>query len=116
VAKAEQLPDLLLAQVGPQRPDRSMLDELDTRALQSYYDRSGHVIDDPSEAGSWPDLPVVRAAKDTDGDGMSDEWERHHAGLNPNDKSDCWGDRNGDGQTNLEEYLSALAGDSAGPE
>ena len=42
---------------------------------------------------------------DTDGDGMPDEWERRY-GLNPSDASDANADADGDGFTNLEEFLA----------
>lgn len=42
---------------------------------------------------------------DTDGDGMPDWWEIQH-GLNPNDPGDANLDCDGDGATNLEEYLA----------
>lgn len=44
---------------------------------------------------------------------MADNWEIDH-GLNPNDAADRNDDDNGDGYTNLEEYLYELAGDSNG--
>jgi hypothetical protein len=42
-----------------------------------------------------------------DRDGMPDAWERGH-GLNPKDPGDRNRDRDGDGYTNLEEYLNSL--------
>jgi hypothetical protein len=46
-------------------------------------------------------LPIV----DSDEDGMPDAWESA-AGLNPNNPADAGLDKDGDGQSNLEEYLS----------
>ena len=42
---------------------------------------------------------------DTDGDGLPDEWEKKY-GLNVNDASDANADLDGDGFTNLEEYVA----------
>jgi len=54
----------------------------------------------------WPELQSLPAPKDTDGDGMPDDWERQH-GLNPNDAND--GNAVGaDGYTNLEYYLNEI--------
>jgi hypothetical protein len=48
--------------------------------------------------------------KDSDGDGMPDEWEKKN-GLNPNDASDAIKDCNGDGYTNIEKYINAIPTD-----
>ena len=61
-------------------------------------------ITEPSEVGGYPNyqgLPRI----DRDSDGMPDEWEMQH-GLDPNDASDAILDRNGDGYTNIEEYIN----------
>ena len=42
---------------------------------------------------------------DTDGDGLPDDWEKRY-GLNVNDPADAAADLDGDGFTNLEEYLA----------
>lgn len=44
------------------------------------------------------------------GSSLSNDWETTH-GLNPNDDADGNQDRDGDGYTNLEEYLGALVGE-----
>lgn len=53
--------------------------------------------------------PVVKeapvAVADTDGDGMTDEWEKKY-GLDPNDPADAAQDKDGDEFTNLEEFLA----------
>ena len=54
----------------------------------------------------WPELKSKKAPKDTDGDGMPDEWERQHR-LNPNNAADGnLTDKNG--YTNLEKYLNEI--------
>ena len=45
---------------------------------------------------------------------MPDDWEKR-CGLNPNDPSDANADRDGDGYTNLEEYLGWLVGEFPDP-
>jgi hypothetical protein len=55
-------------------------------------------------------LPVMKSTTpptDSDNDGMPDDWELAHH-LNPGDSSDANGDRDGDGYTNIEEYINWL--------
>jgi hypothetical protein len=47
------------------------------------------------------------AYKDSDGDGMSDDWENAN-NLDPSNANDGRADANGDGYTNLEEFLHSL--------
>ena len=47
---------------------------------------------------------------DRDRDGMPDTWESAN-GLNPEDPNDGNSDRDGDGYTNLEEYVNSLCPD-----
>jgi len=54
----------------------------------------------------WPKLNAGVAKKDTDGDGMPDDWEKAK-GLNPNDPADGAAD-SGNGYTNLELYINSL--------
>lgn len=46
---------------------------------------------------------VAHPGLDSDGDGMTDDWEIHY-GLNPYDPNDAMLDLDGDGLTNLEEF------------
>jgi hypothetical protein len=65
--------------------------------------------DSQDDVGGWDDYPEVRrpAGWDTDRDGMPDAWERAN-GFDPDDPSDGAKDRDGDGYTNLEQYLNSL--------
>jgi pectate lyase len=81
-------------------------DAIDAAVIAGVRDRTGHQIDSQSEMGGWPVLATAPAPRDSDHDGMPDAWERAH-GLNPH-KDDSAGDRNGDGYTNVEEYLDSL--------
>lgn len=47
---------------------------------------------------------TIAGVVDRDEDGMADDWELAH-GLNPNDPSDAALDPDGDGRSNLQEYL-----------
>ena len=65
------------------------------------------IIDTQNDVGGWPELKSTAAPKDTDHDGMPDAWEMDMK-FNPNDASDGAKDHNGDGYTNVEEYLNGL--------
>jgi hypothetical protein len=69
------------------------------------------IITNPSQVGGYPEYKGT-PYKDSDGDGMPDDWEKAH-GLNPNDPSDANGDLNGDGYTNIEKFINGL--DPKGP-
>ena len=45
--------------------------------------------------------------KDSDNDGLPDDWEKKH-GLNPADATDTISDLNGDGYTNIEDFINGL--------
>jgi hypothetical protein len=64
------------------------------------------IIDSQNDVGGWPELKSAPAPKDSDHDGMPDDWEKKN-GLNPNNADD----RNtvsGSGYTMLEQYLNAI--------
>ncbi len=103
--------DHVMSNVGARfGPDRQ-LDSLDASIIENVLRCDGHRIDHPDEAGGWPDLPEISLLNDRDLDGLPDDWEEMQEGLDPDDRSDTWKDRDGDGWSNLEEYLSHLAGD-----
>lgn len=83
-------------------------DTADARVVESVRARTGRHIDSQEEVGGWPRLAQGRPDPDSDGDGMPDAWEHRH-GFDPG-APDGNGDRNGDGMTNLEDYLAERAG------
>lgn len=103
---------------------RDSFDELmvsDTRNGKATYTGSGlskgfvNSQDDnkPADAdaswSAWPTLASKEAPKDTDGDGMPDEWELANAldPTNPNDGKTI----GADGYSNLENYINSLVAD-----
>jgi pectate lyase len=102
--------DQVLAGAGADMPRR---DSVDQRVVEEVETGTGSIIDDPAEVGGWPLFQDGQPPADNDHDGMADLWETLH-GLDPTDPSDRNGDRNGDGYTNLEEYLDTLT--CSGPE
>jgi hypothetical protein len=65
------------------------------------------IVRDPREVGGYPDyrFSAEDVLPDTDHDGMPDNWETKH-GLNPTSAGDGALDTDGDGYTNVEEYLN----------
>ncbi|WP_187263724.1 hypothetical protein [Pontibacter beigongshangensis] len=65
----------------------------------------------PGNPADWPGggfatYPKAKAPRDSDWDGMPDEWELQY-GLNPHSAADATQDKDGDGYTNIEEYINA---------
>jgi hypothetical protein len=67
------------------------------------------IITDPSQVGGYPEYKGT-PYKDSDNDGMPDSWEIAHK-LNPKDASDAVKDRDGDGYTNIEEFINSVVKD-----
>ena len=64
------------------------------------------IITDPAQVGGYPDYRGT-PYPDTDHDGMPNDWETRH-GLNPRDPADASADANGDGYTNIEDFINGL--------
>ena len=92
----------ILAHCGATLPKR---DPVDIRIIKNIKNRTGKIINDEEEVGGWPELKSAKPPKDSDRDGMPDNWEKRH-GLNPNNPADRNNDPDKDGYTNLEEYLN----------
>lgn len=98
----------VLAQAGalPWRRDAA-----DARVAGSVRNQNGRIIDHPGQGGGFPTLSSTAPAADTDNDGIADYWEQAK-GFNPL-IADNNSDLDGDGYTNLEDYLNWLAGPHA---
>jgi hypothetical protein len=111
---AENAYQLVLADAGAVLPKR---DEIDTRLIDEVktgtatfcgiWGPGSGIIDSQTQVGSWPALRSDPAPRDSDHDGMPDEWEKAK-GLNISDPEDRNLDQDGNGYTNLEKYLNEL--------
>ncbi|MBC7185543.1 MAG: pectate lyase [Calditrichaeota bacterium] len=108
---AEQAYTLVLAHAGAVLPRR---DAVDARIVEEVasgkakFGRGGRgLIDSQTEVGGWPVLRDGTPPADSDHDGMPDQWEVEH-GLDPLEAKDGSVDPDGDGYTNLEDYLNHL--------
>jgi hypothetical protein len=80
-------------------------DIADRRVIDGFLGCKGQIIDNPSQVGGWPVLAGGTPYVDADADGMDDAWEARNAITSAN------ADADGDGYTNIEEFLNELAGD-----
>ncbi len=111
---AEAAYELVLAQAGcslfRDSVDRRLIEEIRTgraRFGETYGGGGKGIIDSQTAVGGWPALRSRPAPKDTDHDGMPDDWERKQ-GLDLNNPADGVSDANNDGYTNLEAYLNSI--------
>ena len=109
----------VLANVGCNFPaldehDRRIIAEVRSGTFKFKGSKTGlpGLPDSQDDVGGWENYPEVHrpADWDMDRDGMPDAWEKVR-GLNPRDAADANADRDGDGYTNLEEYLGWLVGE-----
>jgi hypothetical protein len=99
----EQGKNLVITKVGATLPKRDAVDE---RLIYEFNNRTGKL----GIGSGFPSIANGTPPTDTDRDGMSDVWEKAH-GCNPNNSADGVLDIDGDGYTNIEEYLHELAND-----
>jgi hypothetical protein len=97
----------VLAAAGATAPRR---DAVDRRVILDVRNKTGSIIDSPEQVGGYPKLRTAAPPADSDHDGMPDSWEAE-TGLDPGDPADGNQDADGDGYSNIEEYLHQLAGD-----
>jgi hypothetical protein len=82
-------------------------DAADTRIVNDVRNKTGKLINTPSEAGGYPVLDTGTEVVDTDRDGMPDVWEDEH-GLDKRNASDGKAYSLNKTYTNLEVYLQSL--------
>lgn len=103
---AEDAYQAVVARAGCTLPKR---DSVDARIIDEVRNGTATygngIISSPSEVGGWPELKSGAAPADSDNDGMPDEWEKQY-GLDGNNANDGASDKDGDGYTNIEEYLN----------
>lgn len=111
---AQEAYDYVLANAGATLPRRDAVDHRVVNMVKTgevTFKEGKGIITDISQVGGHPAY-VGTPYVDSDKDGMPDEWETAH-GLNPKDPSDAAGDLNGDGYTNIEEFINGT--DPRGP-
>jgi hypothetical protein len=135
IQPAREAYDTVLAQAGAIRPRRDAVDERIVHMVRTgtvttegvdvdlseelsavgYDDRviraievavAVGIISNIDQVGGYPEYSGTPYA-DADNDGMPDAWELEH-NIDPNDESDASADANGDGYTNIEDFLNGL--------
>ena len=111
---AQDAYESVLKNVGAILPKRDTLDE---RMIRDVMNRTGALIDVQGNyphgtayektVSAWPTLKSRPAPKDSDNDGMPDEWENKN-GLNANDASDASVFKLDKYYTNIEVYINSL--------
>lgn len=81
-------------------------DEVDARVVSQVVNNTGTTV---SSVDSWPTYASGTPVKDSDRDGISDDWEDAN-GLNKTDSRDSW-NAAPSGRSYLEEYMQSLVKD-----
>lgn len=84
-------------------------DKVDERVVKDVHALTGGIIKHENEVGGYPAIKSVNYPKtyDSDWDGMSDKWESENNFTSENEV-DGNNDHNGDGYTDLEDFLHFL--------
>ena len=109
VKQASEVQNTILDNVGRTKPNR---DDVDEAIIASIRNGTGKITARVrnSAAGGYKALASGTPYPDTDKDGMDDNWETQN-GLQVG-TADNNGDANGNGYTNLEDFINELAGDT----
>jgi len=102
----EEAKNLVMNKVGAILPTRDAVDE---RLINDFINGTSSVPQTRGINPQWPMIAGGTPPADADHDGMPDSWESSH-GLDLNNPADNNLDRDGDGYTNIEEYINELAG------
>ncbi len=100
--------DEVLMKAGATLPRRDAVDERVTKMVRTGEVTNGNgILLNPDQVGGYPDYTFSQdeVPKDTDEDGMPDAWEVEYD-LDANSAADGSIDSDGDGYTNVEEYLN----------
>ena len=100
----------ILAQVGATAPIR---DAVDSRVITDFAAKTGSIRDNVVFPDDFPTYANLTPPADRDNDGMADLWETEN-GLNIS-VDDSALDKNGNGYTNIEEYLHHLSAKNQRP-
>ena len=107
IQPAEEAYKTVLANAGATKPRRDPVDERIVKMVRTgtvTYEEGKGIITDISQVGGYPEYRGEPYA-DADSDGMPDVWEQKF-GLDPQNSADAAADLNGDGYTNIEEFLN----------
>ncbi|MBN1866870.1 polysaccharide lyase [Candidatus Sumerlaeota bacterium] len=105
---AEEAFETVLAKAGATLPKRDTVDARVTKMVRTGKVKTENgIVSDPKEVGGYPEYSFKPkdVPADADHDGMPDAWEKEYD-LNPKDAADGSLDSDGDGYTNVEEFLN----------
>ena len=93
--------DLVLRDAGATLPLR---DAVDRKVIRDIKEKEGGIVNRKENLLGWPPFRKGVALADSDNDGMPDKWEETYQLFSEQPDGDQ--DTDGDGYTNIEEYLN----------